>query len=43
MLSAPLDPPTWEKGVEVLAHFKVRGGGGAVLLEVNTSFLVIFV
>jgi hypothetical protein len=35
-------PPTWETGVEVLAHFFKVMKGYAVLLEVNASFLVIF-
>jgi hypothetical protein len=33
-------PPTWESGVEVLAHFFRVKWGCAVLLKVNASFLV---
>jgi hypothetical protein len=36
-------PPTWETGVEVLAHFFKVMRGCAVLLEVKAFFLVIFV
>jgi hypothetical protein len=43
-LSALLYQSTgWETGVEVLAHFFELMRGCTVLLEVNTSFLVIFV
>ncbi|PNF39616.1 hypothetical protein B7P43_G05680 [Cryptotermes secundus] len=36
------NPPTWETGVEVLAHFSKVMRECAVLPEVNASFLVIF-
>jgi hypothetical protein len=42
-LSVSTSPPTWETGVEVLAHFSKVMRGCTVLLEVNASFLVIFV
>jgi hypothetical protein len=37
------NPPTWETGVEVLAHFFKVMWGCAILLEMNASFLVTFV
>jgi hypothetical protein len=37
------NPPIWETGVEVLAHFFEVMRGFAVLLKVNASFFVIFV
>jgi hypothetical protein len=42
MLSAPLDQ-SWEMGAEVLVHFFKVMRGCAVLLEVNASFMVIFI
>jgi hypothetical protein len=42
-LSDSTYPATWETGVEVLAHFSKVMKGYTVLLEVNASFLVIFV
>ena len=35
--------PTWETGVEILALFSKVMRGCTVLLEVNASFLVIFI
>ncbi|KDR14868.1 hypothetical protein L798_11008 [Zootermopsis nevadensis] len=41
--ATPTNPPTWETVVEVLAHFSEVMRRCTVLLEVNASFLVIFV
>jgi hypothetical protein len=37
------NPPTWETGAEVLAHFSKEMRECTFLLEVNAYFLVIFV